>query len=355
MRTQSSILPETPISYTDKILLVDVDSTIPNVALMKLSTFFKGRGDEISLLRLKISYYPNRKHKQSVDAHGFDKIFVSTIFQGNNQFVKIKVSNKNRIKYGGTGHSLKENLPNHIEELPCDYTLYPENDTSYGFITRGCPRKCPFCWVPQKEGGIHQVSTVDNIIKHKKVKFLDNNILAWKQHKEILQELVDKGKKIKCQFNQGLDMRLINDENAQLLSKINYLGEYIFAFDDIRYETIINAKLKILKKYINKDWKMKFFIYCHPKMDIKNDVYHRILWCKENKVLPYLMRDISCWESKNNKVYVDLAAWCNQPGLFKKMDFNTFLTKRHPSNKNRVNTVSEAVGGTERVPLRLVV
>lgn len=317
-----------------RILLIDVDSKIPNIALMKLGTYHKSIGDIVQLISLGISYYPNKKKMQKVDANGYDKVYVSIIFSGNYDFIII-IGTEN-IEYGGTGYSITKKLPKEIDQIEYDYGLYPENEISYGFLTRGCVRDCYFCLVPQKEGLIHQVNTIDQIVKHKKVKFLDNNILAWKGHKDIFRELIDK--KIHCQFNQGLDIRLIGEENAYLLSKIKYLGEYIFAFDDLRLEDIINTKLLILKKHISKDWRMKFFLYCHPDMEIKEDVYYRMLWCKRNKVLPYLMRDISCWDSANNRLYTDLAAWCNQPGIFKKMDFQQFMNRRHPNDMKRVYT-----------------
>ncbi len=59
------------------------------------------------------------------------------------------------------------------------------------------------------------------------------------------------------------------------------------------------------------------------------DTVKRIKWCKQNKVLPYLMRDKNCWASKNKEFYNNLAAYCNQPSIFKKMDFNKdFIEKR---------------------------
>ena len=98
----------------------------------------------------------------------------------------------------------------------------------------------------------------------------------------------------------------------------------------------MNQKIKIVKKYITKDYRIKMFIYCHPDMNIKNDIIKRVNWCRDNKVLPYIMRDISCYSSPNNNFYVDLASYCNQIALYKKMPWVVFLTKRHPKNPNRI-------------------
>ncbi len=206
-----------------------------------------------------------------------------------------------------------------------DYSIYPENDISYGFITRGCIRKCAFCFVPEKEGMIHKYDDVKRIAKTKKVKFLDNNIMSYVDCNKEFEEIIRLG--LKCQFNQALDLRLMDDKKAELLSKMNYLGEYIFAFDNIKELDLINRKFKLFKKYVSKDWKCKFFIYCNDDMDL-GDIMFRVYWCMENKALPYLMRDLNCYSSKKRNFYIDLCAFCNQPNIFKKMPFKEFIVKR---------------------------
>jgi len=324
-----------------KILLIDVDSKIPNLALMKISAFYKKKGHNVDLKKLNISYYKKTKNSILINGGGYYKVYASIIFKCNKN--AINIFNCDNYEIGGSGYSLNKILPDEIEIEEEDYTLYPDNDISYGFITRGCIRNCYFCIVPKKEGLIKEYRTWQSIIKHKKVKFLDNNFLAYHKHKQILKELIEN--KIKFQFNQGLDMRLIDDENAELLSESNYQGEITFSFDDLKDKELIEKKLSIINKYIMKDWKFKFFLYTHPNMEIKQNLMERINWCKQNKVLPYLMRDESCFNSINKEVYTDLAAWCNQPALFKKMKFEQFLKKRHTSKeriKKSLMKVNEA-------------
>jgi hypothetical protein len=317
-----------------KILLVDADSIIPNLALMKLSAYYKTHGiNEISFVRCGIPVYGTPKTKH-IDCSGYERAFISAIFSTTPSHLEVISGNCDVIK-GGSGYSLTTKLPDEICRCKPDYSLYPENDTSYGFIYRGCFRNCDFCIVPQKEGGIHQeVKSVKELIQHKRIKFLDNNFLGGINHKFFLQELIDL--QIPCQFNQGLDIRLIDDENAEMLSKLNYMGEYIFAFDHIADKAVIEEKLSIVKKYIPKDWKVKFFLYCHPGMSIVRDVYYRILWCKDHKVLPYFMRDLSCWQSPDVRTYNDFSAWCNQPGIFKNHTYKQFCEKRRPQ-KDRLD------------------
>jgi len=313
------------------ILLIDADSKIPNLALMKLSTYHKQLNHNITLVKANISYYPSRQKEVIIDAKEYNKVYISYIFENSNKF--LKVINNNNVIIGGVGVDLITKLPVVIESLNPDYSIYPDNDVSYGFITRGCIRKCEFCKVHKSEGMLSFNQHPKDIIKHKKVKFLDNNFLAYKHHINILEWLINNN--IKFQFNQALDIRLLNNNNAELLSLSNYLGEYMFAFDNLSDKILLNSKLIILKKYISKEWACKFFLYCNAEMNIYNDVLYRVKWCYKNKILPYLMRDINCWNSENNHFYIDLAAWCNQPNLFKKMSFDKYIKKRHPKNINR--------------------
>lgn len=312
------------------ILLVDVDSKIPNLALMKLSTYHKRNGDSISFKKLGLSGYPkNMKSNVIVDAGKYHEVYVSSVFTVNkNNYLII---NNDNIVYGGTGYDFKTALPDEIDDLEEDYGLYPDNDTSYGFITRGCVRNCSFCFVPRKEGSLSFYRDWQSIVKHDKVEFLDNNFLAYDGHKKILRELVDN--KVKHKFNQGLDIRLIDDENAHLIAQSSFFGDITFAFDNIQYEPIIERKLETFRKHFKRSWNIRFFVYCHPDMPI-SDVLYRMRWCRDHETLPYIMRDNACWDSKHKNFYVDIASYCNQPQFFKGKSFEEFLTKRYSYKPN---------------------
>jgi len=298
-----------------RVLLIDADSKIPNIALMRLASYYKDH----HVVQLNIPYY---QHKQTstyeIDTSEFDMAFCSCVFDTTKQHI-----HGENIIFGGSGVNLKA-LPEEIEQMPLDYSIYPSNRTSYGFLTRGCIRNCKFCIVPKKEGYIHQVADIDDIVQHKQVKFLDNNILAWPGHYKIFKDLARR--KIKHQFNQGLDIRLVNEENSLLLSKLNYWGEYIFALDDVRLLNIVESKLMLLDWAPS--WRLKFFVYTNADMKVE-DVLTRVHFLKKRKCLPYIMRDRNCWGSYLEEFYTDLSAWCNQPNLFKKMSFEEFLKNRH--------------------------
>jgi len=127
-----------------KIGLVDVDSKIPNLALMKISAYHKGRGDEVGW------YNPML---------GYDLVYASKVFDFTPDYAYYP-KNTEIIK-GGSGYSLKEELHEEIEKQYPDYSLY-HCDYAIGFVTRGCIRNCEFCIVPQKEGKIKQVARVSD-------------------------------------------------------------------------------------------------------------------------------------------------------------------------------------------------
>lgn len=303
-----------------KILLVNVDSRF-NLAIRRMYNFFKD-DHQVEMKDLGLDGYPGRK-KVLVNAEGYDKVYSSNIFDINQD--RFEIVGCDDVVYGGIG-SINPHLKLQQEIEKIEPFYYEHEDTSYGFITRGCIRNCFFCKVPKYEGKLKVYNTIESIIKHHKVKFLDNNILAYDKHMEVFKYLIDRN--IRCDFNQGLDFRLITEENAEALSRLNYMGEYIFAFDDPRYEPLLEEKLKVIKKYISKDWKLKFYIYQNKDMSIPLMI-KRVEWCRERKCLPYVMRDINCWDSKERNFYIDYAAYCNQPSFFKNMDFETFLRKRH--------------------------
>lgn len=304
-----------------KILLVNVDSRW-NMAIRKMYNFFRQEHD-VEMIDLKFSAYPHKKTKV-IDGSGYDRVYVSNIFEMNKD--RVTVVNCDWVEFGGMGsNDPGKRLPDEIENT--DPFYFDDEDTSYGFITRGCIRNCWFCKVPKYEGKLKAYNTVERIVKHQKVSFLDNNILAYEHHCEVFQWLIDRN--IKCEFNQGLDFRLVNDRNMELLSKLNYWGDYTFAFDDPKYQPLLEKKLAIMKKWVTTPWRIRFYIYYHPKMDLSLLV-KRVEWCKKNQCNAYIMRDIACWDCEPvlKGFIIDLAAYCNQPGLFKKKDFEDFLHLR---------------------------
>jgi len=201
-----------PCIPTRPILLIDVDGRLPNLALMKLSRYYKEKGRDVVLA------------KRNLRMNRADGIFASCLFNFESSMRSIEALKKyygNDIQIGGSGVDLTNRLPEKIEAMPPDYDLYPElKGRAIGFVTRGCPHKCPFCLVPKKEGKPRKVSDLASLLegKRKKLILLDDNLLAHDESEAILEQMVSL--RIQVNFTQSLDFRHLNKKKAALLRRM---------------------------------------------------------------------------------------------------------------------------------------
>lgn len=202
-----------------KIGLIDVDGhNFPNLALMKISAYHKAKGDTVEWC-FPLDHY--------------DIVYQSKVFDETYSPDIDWTPMADKIIKGGTGYGLDNTLPDEIEHIYPDYSLYPEltKDTAYGFLTRGCPRGCKFCIVASKEGRrSYKVADLSEFWRgQKNISLLDPNILACREHPDLLQQLIDS--KARVDFNQGLDIRLTNERNIDLINRIK-VKDIHFAWDN---------------------------------------------------------------------------------------------------------------------------
>lgn len=140
--------------------------------------------------------------------------------------------------------SLDAPLPEEIEHIYPDYSIYGISDTAYGFITKGCPRNCSFCHVTQMQGcKSEKVADLSEFWSgQKNIVLLDPNITACKDWRQIFQQLIDS--KAKVDFSQGLDIRLMTEEKMQMLKQIKTMNGVHFAWDRYEDKNIVLPKLK---------------------------------------------------------------------------------------------------------------
>ena len=141
----------------------------------------------------------------------------------------------------------------------------------------------------------------------KKIILCDPNILACKDHPDLLRQLADS--KAKVNFNQGLDIRLINDKNLELLKAIR-LERIHFAFDRWQDKKIIEPRLREFAEktgYNRNKGGVMVYILCNYDTTIEQDLY-RIQLCRELNFSPYPM----IYDKKHAKpIYRKLQRWCN--------------------------------------------
>jgi len=226
------------------VLLVDVDSTLPNLALMKLSQSFKSQGRRVVLAR----------GVQSLPVAG--TILASCVFNTSASAKRVEILRRrygDAAVLGGSGVDLHLRLAPEIEALAADYSLYPElGDRAIGFLTRGCPQHCPFCIVPKKEGPPRRVSDLDPLLQgRKKLILLDDNLLAHADGLSLLEEMARR--RLQVNFNQTLDLRRLTAEAAGLLRRICCANAaftrrtYHFSLNDARGLEVVRQRYALLQ------------------------------------------------------------------------------------------------------------
>lgn len=286
-----------------KILLINIDSRIPNLALAKIAKYHQDKGDEVIW---------------DMPIIPCEKTYVSCVFTKN----KKKAEQWNgQAKIGGSGYSLEKILPDEIEEIKPRINL--------GFTTRGCIRKCEFCIVPQKEGHIRVVGDLLDLWdgKNKDVVILDNNILALPEHFALICKQAQNNK-IRIDFNQGLDHRLLTPEIAELLHKTPH-KEYKFAFDHPSYLPKVKLTIDMLQDVgINR---CTWYVLVGFNTTFDEDLW-RCDYLKAKNQNVFVQRYETCYAKTQ---YSLLARWANQHHIFHTYTWEQFVS--HPKHVRSYN------------------
>jgi len=311
-----------------KVLLVHADGKMPNLALMKISAYHKKQGDIVYLKK-------GLKPTLPLDCLKPDKTYISTIFDWNKEKA-LELSTKLGAEIGGYGVNGKQ-LPEEIEHQMPDYSLYGV-DYSMGFTSRGCIRKCPWCIVWRKEGYIRAYASIDEFLKpnHKKLILLDNNFLASPNWFEELLKIITY--RLKVNFNQGLDIRLIDRENARMLSKIKYYDWKFknrtlhFAFDTPNVESEVISGIKLLEKVGIPRNHLMFYVLIGYNTSYEEDL-HRINLLIDEGVKPYVMP----FNNTHDSYYPHLERWVNGR-YYKLVSWEDYRKKKMSNKTYMINT-----------------
>ena len=280
-----------------EIGLIDVDShNYPNLALMKISAWEKSQGNNVE-------WWNGLKH--------YDRVYQAKVFDDayteDNEFC----IDADEIIKGGTGYSLDNDLPEYIEHIYPDYGLYNITDTAYGFLTRGCPRHCPFCIVGDKEGLVsHKVADLSEWWRGQKhIEVLDPNLLACKDRIELLEQLIDS--KAQVNFNQGLDVRFLTKDTADQINRINTSMVH-FAWDNYEMATmrhLMNAREWLTRR--SRD--IRVYVLTNYNTTQQQDLF-RIEAIRDIGFDPYVMIYDKPHAPKETK---RLQRWCNNKWIFR--------------------------------------
>ena len=274
-----------------QIGLIDVDNwnnlkgCFPNLPLMKLSAWHKEQGN-------LVEWYDPSKH--------YDLVYMSKVFSFTNEpFEEIHAD---QVVKGGSGYAIQlidgkevfdqkkhSNLPDHIEHIFPDYSLYGITNTAHGFMSRGCPRGCFFCHVKAKEGcKAYKVADLNEFWNgQKNIELYDPNTLACPEWKDILQQLIDS--KANVDFNQGVDIRLMTDEKCEMLMQMK-IKHIHFAWDRYQDKKFVVPKLQRFKEMTG--WsrdKVTVYILTNYDTTMEQNL-ERVKTCRELGFNPYIMR-----------------------------------------------------------------
>lgn len=298
-----------------KIGLIDVDGhNFPNLVLMKLSAWHKAQGDSVEWYQPMFSGH-------------MDKVYMSKVFSFTPDYEYF--IDADEVIRGGSGYaislvngkeiynkSLDTPLPDEIEHMYPDYSIYNITDTAYGFLSRGCPRGCSFCHVAAKEGRkSYKVADLSEFWSgQKNIVLCDPNILACKDWKDLLQQLIDS--KAWIDINQGLDIRLMTAEKAEMIKQMK-VKELHFAWDRYEDKDIIVPKFQEFKQITKLDIrKLIVYVLCNYDTTLEQDL-ERIYTLRELGYWAYVM----LYDKENiprGHTYKKLQRWVNNRFIFAK-------------------------------------
>ena len=320
-----------------KIGLIDVDghakkkkwgATIyPNLALCKIAAFHRNKGDIVE-------WY------DGMFGGEYDMVYMAKVFNFSPDYTGYV--NAKQIVRGGTGYDVHSILPDKIDDCQPDYSIYPSvpDNTSYGFLTRGCPNKCFWCVVPKKEGAIRPYWDIDRVANGRKnVVLMDNNFLAAGDYAhEQLDKIIAKGYYV--DFNQANDARLMTNEFARKFAKVKWLN------GRIRFGCDTTAQIKHCEQameMINScGFKGDYFLYtmiggdngfeeCFARIDHwhkKLMEYHKTkigrpiyAYAQPYRNPNLSHHDIPMWQK-------DMAHWCNKRMIFTTCEFMDFSPRK---------------------------
>lgn len=276
------------------ICLIDVDSKIPNLALMRASTYHKAKGDSV-----KLGYEP------LIDRP--DLCYASKMFDFTPEPEYMPDC---ETLLGGPGYDLSAKMPfEDYDRIMPDYSLYGCG-YAIGRFTRGCPNRCPWCVVPKMDGNEirHVADLKDFWDGQETVRLLDDNIMA--DADEFCRDCEQLSKAGVNVIWEALDARMVDERTAKALASVKHAKRIHFAWDSHAQDDAVPRCIETLASNGLKPWRLMFYVLVGFNTDRDYDLY-RIYTLRDMGANPFVMP-----YDKSDRYQKDLARWCNNKIIF---------------------------------------
>lgn len=287
--------------------IIQIDGKLPNLALMKIAGYHEKRGEMVEWWKGGLFNY--------------NKVYASKLFS-----FSIMPDLPINIQIGGTGIDFYNKLPAEIENSNISYSLYPDCNYHLGFSMKGCRFNCKFCCVPKKEGRPYIYNSIDEILINPKggnrLMLLDNDFFGGGNWRNNLLRIIELNLKV-C-FVQGLNIRILTDEQTELLSQCNYYNskfkqKYLtFAWDRFNDKRLIFEGIERCNKYGIPATAMQFFVLIGFDTTPEQDM-ERIMTLRELGSLPFVMP-----YNKKDNYQKRLARWVNHRAIFNSVKWEDY-------------------------------
>ena len=159
----------------------------------------------------------------------------------------------------------------------------------------------------------------------KNIVLCDPNILACRQWKDLLQQLIDS--KAWVDINQGLDIRLMTEEKAEMLRQVK-MKQLHFAWDRYQDKDVILPKLQMFKEKTGiNERQLIVYVLCNYDTTIEQDL-ERIYTLRKMGYWAYVM----LYDKEHIPKRHDLrrmARWVNNRYIFAKCEtFEEYKSRR---------------------------
>lgn len=275
------------------VRLTQIDGKLPNLALMRLGAWHKAQGHEV--------VYTSRI-KPELGEPRYAVVYGSAIFATSSPRLRAFLEQWPGAIVGGTGTDSTVTVEDIAggEWEACDYSGHPAYSASIGFTARGCRLRCKFCVVPSKEGKPRAVNSVQDIWRDgeypRHLHLLDNDFFGQprEQWKARTEEMRSGGFRV-C-LNQGINVRLVDDEVAAELASIDYRDDSFkerrlyTAWDNLKDEAIFFRGVEKLERAgIQPKHIMAYMLVGFDPAETWERLWHRFNRMRAAGILPYPM------------------------------------------------------------------